>query len=286
MDAPADGAYAEWQHSAPFLYEKAIVKVFQDGPVSTCQWKDTQMRDKSKRYIVYSLITGTFNLDGKSNFLNIHTVRFPNEALANDSDATPEDFKYFEDIKDRIDVLKNIPHNGPITRWDLRKEQYAAKIHQQHSGYNGSFLSVDINKFYPNLAITSSSDTRIYLWDLRNMSRVLHLCAFHRMPSSIAKWNPNVPNIFASGGNDSLVVIWDLEKIGAEVSVKDSIDGPPEAIFLHSGHVSPCCDISWNPHEPFGIASVEREGMLHIWEPSSAVINPQLIDAEFMPKRN
>lgn len=69
--------------------------------------------------------------------------------------------------------------------------------------------------------------------------------------------------------------IWDLQAIDQEQSPEDAKEGPSELIFIHGGHTDKLCDISWNPHEPFLMASVAENNVLHLWKMGDHVINSQ-----------
>lgn len=58
---------------------------------------------------------------------------------------------------------------------------------------------------------------------------------------------------------DRRIIVWDLAKIGAEISAEDAEDGPPEMLFIHGGHRANIPDFSWSPNEPFLMASVEED---------------------------
>lgn len=68
------------------------------------------------------------------------------------------------------------------------------------------------------------------------------------------------------------MLIWDLRSIGKRQSEEDAKEGPPELMFIHGGHTDKLCDISWNPHEPFLMASVAENNVLHLWKMSDHVI--------------
>ena len=59
-------------------------------------------------------------------------------------------------------------------------------------------------------------------------------------------WSNFSESILATSGTDRRVRIWDMTRIGNEQSGADCDDGPPELLFIHTGHTAEVSDISWN----------------------------------------
>lgn len=55
-------------------------------------------------------------------------------------------------------------------------------------------------------------------------------------------------------------------RIDEQQTPEDAEDGPPELLFIHGGHTSKISDFSWNPCEPWVIASVAEDNILQIWQ--------------------
>ena len=64
-------------------------------------------------------------------------------------------------------------------------------------------------------------------------------------------WSPHNEAILASSATDRRVHVWDLSRIGQELSEEDSRDGVPELLFVHGGHTAKVSDFSWNPNDPW-----------------------------------
>ena len=60
--------------------------------------------------------------------------------------------------------------------------------------------------------------------------------------------------------------VWDVRPIGEEQTPEDAEDGPPELLFIHGGHTSKVSDFSWNPKDPWVVASVAEDNILQIWQ--------------------
>lgn len=66
--------------------------------------------------------------------------------------------------------------------------------------------------------------------------------------------------------NHLLISLFLLTRIDDEQSAEDAQDGPPELLFIHGGHTSKISDFSWNPAEPWTVASVAEDNILQIWQ--------------------
>jgi WD40 repeat protein len=64
-------------------------------------------------------------------------------------------------------------------------------------------------------------------------------------------WSPHNEAVLASSATDRRVHVWDLSRIGQELSEDDAGDGAPELLFVHGGHTAKVSDFSWNPNDPW-----------------------------------
>jgi len=147
--------------------------------------------------------------------------------------------------------------------WDLRASDKPQKEIEAH---NLEVNCLSFNAFNDFILATGSADKTVALWDMRNLGRKLHSFEGHKDAVFNVQWSPKNETILASSGTDRRVHIWDLSRIGDEQSAEDAQDGPPELLFIHGGHTSKVSDLSWNPHEPWAIASVAEDNILQIWQ--------------------
>lgn len=73
--------------------------------------------------------------------------------------------------------------------------------------------------------MTVSAQT-IGLWDMRNLKVKLHVFHSHLDEVLQLSWSPHNEPVFASGGADRRVCVWDCSKIGLEQTPEDAQDGP------------------------------------------------------------
>ncbi|CAD25607.1 HISTONE ACETYLTRANSFERASE TYPE B SUBUNIT 2 [Encephalitozoon cuniculi GB-M1] len=160
-------------------------------------------------------------------------------------------------------LLSSAGDGGMVVLWDTRSEDCIHAIEEAHTS---DILSVRFSPLDGNVIATSSCDGSVKVWDRRSLSQPLHILLGHSKDVVSVEWSPHNDKVLASGSTDRRVIVWDLGQAGAEVPEEYKAEGPPEMKFLHGGHTSTVCDISWNPAEPFEIASVSEDNILQIWQ--------------------
>ena len=153
--------------------------------------------------------------------------------------------------------------------------------------------------FSEYLVATGSADKHVNLWDMRNMKAKLHSFEGHNDEVYQIQWSPHNETILGSCSADRRMHVWDLSKvrfyrltpatgscltvlvlicvrqIGDEQSPEDAEDGPPELLFIHGGHTSKISDFSWNPNDPWVVASVAEDNVLQIWQMAENIYNEE-----------
>eukprot|EP01112_Ceratiomyxa_fruticulosa_P011726 TRINITY_DN3206_c0_g1_i1.p1 TRINITY_DN3206_c0_g1~~TRINITY_DN3206_c0_g1_i1.p1 ORF type:complete len:427 (-),score=104.55 TRINITY_DN3206_c0_g1_i1:103-1383(-) len=156
--------------------------------------------------------------------------------------------------------------------WDTRNERPAQIVDNAHS------LEINCLHFNPSsefLLVTGSADKTVALWDMRNLKSRLHTFAGHTDEVFQVQWSPFHETVLGSAGSDRRVNVWDLSRIGEEQTQEDAEDGPPELLFIHGGHTSKISDFSWNPNDPWVIASVAEDNILQIWQMAENIYNDE-----------
>ncbi|OMH83093.1 Histone-binding protein RBBP7 [Zancudomyces culisetae] len=190
---------------------------------------------------------------------------FNTEQVVEDVDWHPKHSYMFASVGD----------DRRLMLWDTRESSNntASKSVLAHSS------EVNCVKFNPKseyLVATGSTDTTIALWDIRKISSKLHTLETHTGEILQLEWMSSTqptasPTILASSSGDRRVNVWDISRIGDEQSVEDAADGPPELLFVHGGHTSRVCDISWNFNEPWTMCSVAEDNVVQVWQMSSNI---------------
>ncbi|OAA74061.1 chromatin assembly factor 1 subunit C [Cordyceps fumosorosea ARSEF 2679] len=143
------------------------------------------------------------------------------------------------------------------------------------SAVGGHMDAINALSFNPNsevLVATASADKTIGIWDLRNLKEKVHTLEGHSDAVTSISWHPSEAGILGSGSYDRRIIFWDLSRIGEEQLPDDTEDGPPELLFMHGGHTNHLADFSWNPNEPWMVASAAEDNLLQIWKVADTIV--------------
>ncbi|KAL9690076.1 hypothetical protein QQ045_010469 [Rhodiola kirilowii] len=149
--------------------------------------------------------------------------------------------------------------------WDLRSST-ANKPASSVLAHDSEVNCLSFNPFNEWVVATGSTDKTVKLFDLRNLSKALHVFDSHKEEVFQVGWSPTNETILASCCLGRRLMVWDLSRIDEEQSPEDAEDGPPELLFIHGGHTSKISDFSWNPCEDWVVASVAEDNILQIWQ--------------------
>ncbi|KAM0673020.1 hypothetical protein GVAV_003511 [Gurleya vavrai] len=156
-----------------------------------------------------------------------------------------------------------------IVFYDLRQSD--TRIREE--AHKGDIYCVRYHPIEEYLLVTGSKDGRVKVWDERKLEKELYSfdCGTEDEILQV-EWSPHFSNLVASSGNNRRVCVWDTSRVGMELSEEEKQDGPPELLFMHGGHTNTVCDFSWNPLEPYEIASVAEDNIIQIWQMTSSEI--------------
>ncbi|OMJ23476.1 pre-mRNA 3' end processing protein WDR33 [Smittium culicis] len=128
----------------------------------------------------------------------------------------------------RLGLIASGSKDNLVKLWDPRTRQCLNTLH----GHNNTILGLEWNKNGWWL-LSGSRDSNIQIFDIRKMD---HLRSFRGIPKEVTSvaWHPVHENIFASGGSEGSLMMWD-------VSAKDYVHLIPTA------HESYVWSIDWHP---------------------------------------
>ncbi|KAI9499186.1 WD-40 repeat-containing protein [Zychaea mexicana] len=160
-------------------------------------------------------------------------------------------------------IFASVADDMKLMIWDTRQPTKPVQSIQAHKA---EVNSVAFNGEQDWMLATGSADKTIGLFDIRNLGTKLHSFELHEGEVTQVAWNPHEPAVLASAGLDRRINVWDLRHIGEEQTAEDMEDGPPELLFMHSGHTNRISDFSWNPKETWVIASAGEDNIIQLWE--------------------
>lgn len=171
-------------------------------------------------------------------------------------------------------IFASVGDDTRLMIWDTRND--AGKPVHNFSAHEAE---VNCVSFAPNsewVLATGSSDKTASLWDLRNMKSPLHSLKSHQAEILQLSWSPHHDAVLATASSDRRILVWDLSRIGTQQLPKEAEDGPPELLFMHGGHTNKISDFSWNPVEPWVLASTADDNIVQVWQMASNIYNEEL----------
>jgi histone-binding protein RBBP4 len=87
-------------------------------------------------------------------------------------------------------------------------------------------------------------------------------------------------SILASSGFDRRLLVWDLSLIGAEQTVEEEQEGPPELVFMHGGHTNKILDFSWHPTLPWTFATISEDNIVQAWKIAGSILDKEESDKQ------
>lgn len=169
-------------------------------------------------------------------------------------------------------IFGSVGDDRRLLIWDSRTDKPTQDVQSAH---NGEINCVAFNPYNEFILVTGSADKTVGLWDLRNLKLKLHTFQGHSDEVFHVQWSPFNETVVASASSDRRVHVWDLSRIGDEQTPEDAMDGPPELLFIHGGHTSKISDFSWNPNEPWVIASVAEDNIIQVWQMADNIYNDE-----------
>ncbi|CAK0756589.1 hypothetical protein CVIRNUC_002468 [Coccomyxa viridis] len=188
--------------------------------------------------------------------------------------------------------LASVGDDYKLLFWDTRAGTVpAASLEDAHG--KKDLHCVDWSSLQLELLVTGAADGTVRVWDRRHLSAPLFDFRPHDKPIIRVEWAPYKKGVFASGGEDQMIAVWDLERSSESVpsavaaapaaEEEKAQDGkkkptlPPQLIFQHAGHRSQVVDFQWHATDPYTMASVSDSGegsTLQAWRISDMIWRP------------
>ncbi|GBF95359.1 hypothetical protein Rsub_07787 [Raphidocelis subcapitata] len=189
--------------------------------------------------------------------------------------------------------LVSVGDDKQVLFWDVRTGAAPVMRIEGAHGASSDIHCVDWNRLDAHMVATGAADGSLRVWDRRKLTGSTHkgsaaVRVFKQHTEAIMRieWHPADKNVLASGGDDHLVLVWDLSrnsirddtataaKSGTESGSKAEGAGskggsgsgggkgspPPELLFKHVGHRrGKVVDFQWCPSDPWTILSVSDD---------------------------
>ncbi|KAG2209105.1 hypothetical protein INT46_006269 [Mucor plumbeus] len=235
--------YKMWKKNSPFLYDLVVTHAL-EWPSLTCQWFPTVEEVPDKSYKIQNLLLGTHTNDDEPNYLQIASVRLPNEIKSEDTvmeEANGDE----KDNETFIKITQKILHDGEVNRARYQIENPDIIATKSRTGDVYVFdrttfdpMPKEGEKFNPTLRLTGHDkegyglawsphkgtsthlisagfDSKICQWDIAGTTKEnrelepVRTYTAHTTGVEDVAWHTRFESIFASVGDDARLMIWD-----------------------------------------------------------------------------
>ncbi|KAG7884977.1 hypothetical protein KL938_001234 [Ogataea parapolymorpha] len=138
-----------------------------------------------------------------------------------------------------------------------------------------SFNTLCFSRFSKYLFSAGGEDGNVYLYDLRDVSKPLHIMMGHTKSITNLEWDPFHENIVGSSSSDRRIILWDINKIGKEQLQDEMEDGVPELLMMHGGHTGGINDFQFSEEIPWTVASCADDNIVHLWKVNRKVVEEE-----------
>ncbi|TEB38541.1 histone acetyltransferase type B subunit 2 [Coprinellus micaceus] len=319
--------------NAPYLYDLVITHAL-DWPSLTCQWLPDKEQNPNKPYTTHRLLLGTHTSGQAQDYLQIATVQIPKRDHPASGADKLDRADYDDDRGElgghtlpptpRIQIVQRINHEGEVNRarympqnpdliasktvsgevfvFDRTKHSSEPErgelVGQKREGYG---LAWSPNK--KGHILGASEDMTVCHWDVNSYSKAktsIEPTSVFRGHSSVVgdvDWHRSHDNVFASVGDDKMLMLWDtrsssqptlsLQAHDAEIMavsfspatdhllvtgsadktvVLHDIRAPSKKLHVFESHTDEVLHLSWSPHNPTIFASASSDRRVNIWD--------------------
>ena len=203
--------------------------------------------------------------------------------------AAVEDVEFDPESRDGMQSC-SVGDDRNILFWDGRSGVSATqKVLNAHEDDINCVVWNPLNR---TIVCTGASDGTMHHYDIRNLDKgpVSVIGKGMQMGNiTTMQWLPYSPKHFASAGDDGMLYIWDITRVGTPGNVDPislgSRDLPQELIFKHMGHRAGITDFDCNIVSPWTFASMSDDGdlgggTLQLWRVSEFIYDdsPELLN--------
>lgn len=183
-------------------------------------------------------------------------------------------------------LVVSVGRDSAMLIWDVRTPDRAVSF--VRNAHQGDINCCDFGGVREHCIATGGSDSVVRIWDRRflknaqNEQKPLRTLQGHTNEITNLMWNRHVTDVFASGGEDGQVLVWNVGEPDRRPPQESNIyPTSPELIFRHVGHgivESKVVDLDWLPSEtdPWCLSTLsepvgEGGSILQIWRVSDLI---------------
>nr|6S1L_A Chain A, Histone acetyltransferase type B subunit 2 [Schizosaccharomyces pombe]6S1R_A Chain A, Histone acetyltransferase type B subunit 2 [Schizosaccharomyces pombe]6S29_A Chain A, Histone acetyltransferase type B subunit 2 [Schizosaccharomyces pombe]6S29_C Chain C, Histone acetyltransferase type B subunit 2 [Schizosaccharomyces pombe] len=233
--------YKLWKQNVPFLYDLVITHAL-EWPSLTIQWLPDKKTIPGTDYSIQRLILGTHTSGNDQNYLQIASVQLPNFD-EDTTEFTPSTIRRAQATGSyTIEISQKIPHDGDVNRARYMPQK-------------------------PEIIATMGEGGNAYIFDTTCHDA---LTTGEALPQAVLKghtaegfglcWNPNLPGNLATGAEDQVICLWDVQT-QSFTSSETKVISPIAKYHRHTDIVN---DVQFHPQHEALLASVSDDCTLQI----------------------
>ncbi|KAK4501992.1 hypothetical protein PRZ48_007803 [Zasmidium cellare] len=220
--------YKIWKKNSVFLYDVMYSRAL-DWPTLTTQWLPDVKEQPNKEYRSHRMLIGTHTSGTSTDYLQIAHMNLPTPKAmkASDYDSSKSELGGHGAAKEPItfSVAQKIIHPGEVNK---------ARYQPQN----------------PDLIATWAPNSNLYLWDRSkhssvpspdNIPKPQATLKGHTKEGFAVEWNPFTEGQLISGGEDTTVRLWDLQR---DYQKDNTTISAAKVFTQHSAYVN---DVQWHP---------------------------------------
>ncbi|CCA70148.1 probable Chromatin assembly factor 1 subunit c [Serendipita indica DSM 11827] len=228
--------YKIWKKNAPYLYDVVITHAL-DWPTLTCQWFPDREVVPGKPFTNHRLLLGTHTSGQAPDFVQIASLQLPKrDELVAPAAPRASPFTITQKINHdgEINRARYMPQNPDLIAtkttsgdvWVFDRTKHPNKPEKEGvfkpdiilSGQSKEGFGLTWNESKAGHILSSSEDSTVCYWDIQSYpkspSPLTAVTTFKGHESCVndVSWNAYQENVFASVGDDGMLVIWDIRQ--------------------------------------------------------------------------
>ncbi|KAK7867881.1 hypothetical protein R5R35_008628 [Gryllus longicercus] len=158
-------------------------------------------------------------------------------------------------------VLASCSVDKSIRIWDIRAAANKANKLTVENAHEMDVNVISWNRNEPFI-VSGGDDGVLRIWDLRQFMTGRSVASFkhHTQPVTTVEWHATDPTVFASGGADNQIALWDIAVERDTENCADDVENlPSQLLFIHQGQTD-IKELHWHPQFPGVVISTALDG--------------------------
>lgn len=282
-----------WKKNTPFLYDLVVSRAL-EWPSLTVEWLPGRTRDSAHGCDVQRLVLGTHTDGEEPNYLMVAEVYLPLPEGSGITTATNSDSAQHETpaaaaagggggvttaVTDNIDGDFLMDARGRRARYEndtpeggreMERVRIVQKICHPHEVNRARCMPqrptvIATKGTMPEVLVFDTAKHPAIPADTTTVRPDLRLTG-HTADGYGLDWSPAAQGWLASGSNDNVVCLWDINASTATTATVNSSSPDLAAAGIARGHTDIVEDVAWHRTDPYIFGSVGDDGRILLWD--------------------